>query len=199
MIRKPTLILLAVFVVMLAVAVFLQRTPGMNESQQTPSVTPYPKLLAGLASADVTQIGFETSQPAGQWQIEKNSGQQWVFSEANGKTVDAGKVEQLLSSLTSMNVINSLEATTDLQPLGLDAPVATVVLTGKDGESYTLHVGNLTPPETGYYLQLNDGAPVVADKYAVEDVLNLLQPDQLAVATPTSPAPMEAISLTPTP
>ncbi len=81
----------------------------MNESQQTPSVTPYPKLLAGLASADVTQIGFETSQPAGQWQIEKNSGQQWVFSEANGKTVDAGKVEQLLSSLTSMNVINSLE------------------------------------------------------------------------------------------
>lgn len=199
MIRKPTLILLAVFVVMLALAVFLQRTPGVKDSQQTPSVTPYPKLLAGLASAEITRIDVERSQPAEQWQIERNSGQQWVFSEANGKTVDAGKVEQLLSTLTSTNVINALEATTDLQPLGLDAPAATIVLTGKDGESYTLHVGNLTPPETGYYLQLNGGAPVIADKYAVEDVLNLLEPDQLAVATPTSPAPTEALALTPTP
>lgn len=199
MIRKPTLILLAVFVVVLALAAFLQRTPVAQDSQRSPSVTPYPKLLTGVSPADITRIGVEKSQPAGQWQIEKNSNQQWVFSEANEKTVDAGKVEQLLSSLTSMNVINSLEATTDLQPLGLDAPTATILLTGKGGESNTLHVGNLTPPETGYYLQLNDGAPVIADKYAVEEVLNLLQPDQLAAATPTSLAPAEAVSLTPTP
>lgn len=194
MIRRPTQIMLALFAILLALAVFLQRTAILGERRQTPTATTYPKLIEGVSPAEIIRFEIEDSQAVLRFQLQKNADNQWVFNEDASKQVDQGKVQELISTLISLNVLNTIDPATALQVLGLDSPRAIITLTTSSGESKAVRIGNLAPPETGYYLQLNGNVPVIVNKFSVESLLDLLRPDHLAAVTPT---PMLAGTATP--
>lgn len=196
MIRRPTQIMLALFAILLALAVFLQHTAILGESRQTPTATTYPKLIEGVSPAEISRFEIEDSQAEQRFQLQKNADNQWVFTEDASKQVDQGKVQELISTLISLNVLNTIDPATALQVLGLDTPRAIITLTTSSGESKAVRIGDLAPPETGYYLQLNGNTPVIVNKFSVESLLELLQPDHLAAVTPT---PMLPVTATPIP
>jgi hypothetical protein len=68
----------------------------------------------------------------------------------------------------------------------------------QDGKQKTVYIGKLTPTKSGYYARLEDGNPVVVSKYAVENLINLLDKPPIATPVPTFPA-AEFGEVTPTP
>ncbi|RPJ39255.1 MAG: hypothetical protein EHM21_15880 [Chloroflexi bacterium] len=59
------------------------------------------------------------------------------------------------------------------------------------GKQAVLRIGNATPVDSGYYVRLDEQAPVVVEKTTIDGTLDLLQ-STLPTATPAPTQPAEA-------
>lgn len=61
-----------------------------------------------------------------------------------------------------------------------------------------MKIGNITPTTAGYYVQLDNHAPVVIDKTSMDEILNNINRQALSPATATPlPAQVTPGSMTP--
>ncbi len=204
MIRRSTWIALALFAVLAGVAYGATRYKlQKSEGEATPSATPVE--LVSFSLNDVVGVEIQgpgqtvvlrRSDPKADWQVVQPAPQGNEFA-------DQQRIISAVYSLIAPSVLTTLSNTSDLKALGLDKPTYIIKVRLKDGQTWQMNVGNQTPIQSGYYVQVGKQIAVV-DKYSLSSVLELLQSPPLATPFPTpevteqtTPVP-SAPTLTPT-
>ena len=191
MIRRTTWILLGIFLILLVVLFFLQRSGLTGETEATPTdpVTflfdPQGKSITGLRVAD--RIGKVV-------EVQKVAGSIWTLLEPVGEQADTGRIESAIAQVESLRILTTLKTALKLDTIGLNPAAYQITITLDDEQQQTAFVGNLTPTQSGYYVLLVGQPEVVVDKTAIDGLLNLLT-DPPILRTPTS---SPASELTPT-
>lgn len=183
MVRKQTWILLVVFVILLGAAFYLQKNPLPKAESATPSPTAQAQMIPGLAGDQIVKIELKDGQ-GNATQIEQDPLGNWALGPDGKQKIDTGVAEQARAGLTSAMVQASLPAGMDLKAISLNAPTHTITVTTKDGKQTVILVGSETPTASGYYIQVDNQAPVVVDKGAIDSLVNLLNKDSLITPTP---------------
>ncbi len=181
MIRRGTLIVLGVFILLIGATWYLEWSPaGQARVRGTPTATAYPKLVA-LGSSDLMKVELKNGN--GTLAIKRNLNNTWSFADDQNTPADQGKVQELLSNLTDLQAISAQNANA-LDTFGLVTAnqVLTVQTTAK---TMVIKVGKETPTTSGYYVQVDNNPPVVADKVTMDQILTLMTRQALLPATAT--------------
>ncbi len=189
MIRRSTILVLVVFVVVLAAGIFLTELPTAARllETETPTATVMPKLLSGWPVDRATSINVESVEN-GAFHLQRVNGGSWTVAGLE-TSIDPGKVEELISTLSALENIDTLPASTGLDTVGLQSPAYTLSLTGSGGETEIVQIGNVTPTESGYYVRLNQGDVVLVRKSSMDEVLGLLSVEHLIVQSTETAVP----------
>jgi hypothetical protein len=184
MIRRGTLIVMIILVVLIGVTWLLEWSPsGKARTRGTPTSTPYPSLFSwDVDNLNIIDITISGNIPV---TLRRNPDDTWGFSVPQGLIADQGQVLQLISSLQTINVQASLDSNVSLDMLGLENPPQVFKLQTSDGTNYILKIGQITPTNMGYYCQVNDNPVVVLSKGAIDSLLELATVDALLLPTPT--------------
>ncbi len=196
MIRRGTLVVLVIFVLLIGVTWYLEWSPaGQARTRGTPTATAYPRLIE-LGTGEL--MGLELKSSSGTFGIKRNLNDTWSFTDDQNTPADQGKIQQLLASLTGLQSEATLDAKT-LDAFGLVSAYQVLTIQTTNGTS-VMKIGNVTPTTTGYYVQLDKHAPVVIDKSSLDEILNSMNRQALSPATATPiPAQVTPGSETPSP
>lgn len=150
---RTTFILGGIFLallLLLAVAI----TIGPESGDQGRAL--FPELLKATGvdvnpGENILAIRLERSKPEKQTLVLKREGQggNWVFEEPFRGTADGFAVNSLVRAVLEGRREEDRDAGAGASQTGLDEPVATVTLTGKDGKDHSLVVGRTVPGATG--------------------------------------------------
>src|SRR5512133_2731660 len=113
MIKKPTLILVGILIILAAFAWWTQKNPSVLKGDVTATPTTVANPLAGWNFEDTRMVKYEN--PAGQ-PLTLRMGKdfnKWSIDQSTDTPADAGKVIQMLAELRSMQPVAKLESTTD--------------------------------------------------------------------------------------
>lgn len=194
MVKKQTWVLLAVFLVLAGIALFLKYNPKgiASEKDATPLPTDIP--IEYLIPKQESVASLTISSRGGEIVGLEARGGKWVGIKPVEAEADQASVGEAISQLTAITVLAHL----DLRPedTGLLSPANTIVVGFSDGTSMKVQIGDATPTKTGYYARKEDGSILVVDKYGVDALLNLLISPPFEDTPTPSPAPP---TQTPTP
>jgi hypothetical protein len=193
MIRRPTWILLAIFVVVLAAAWLWQRSQT-NKVEEEPTATPAPRLL-DLDTSTIRDVKLEDAQGK-QLYLRRIGGGNWIMTEPDRQNVDLEKVNGVVEQLGFAEVISELSTPPAQDQTGLGKPAYKLTITDQSGKKYLIEIGVETPTQSGYYIR-KDGVVYVADKFGIDSLVDMLEnpPIQPPTATATgSQAPQEVIT-----
>jgi hypothetical protein len=196
MIRRGTLVVLGIFILLIGVTWYLEWSPsGQARPIGTPTATVYPRLIE-LGTGEL--MGLELKDSSGTFGIKRNLNDTWSFTDNQNTPADQGKIQQLLASLTGLQSEATLDAKT-VDAFGLVSANQILTIHTTNGTS-VMKIGNKTPTTTGYYVQLDNHAPVVIDKSSLDEILNSMNRQALSPATATPlPALVMPGSETPSP
>jgi hypothetical protein len=181
MIRRSTLIVLGILVLLIGATWYLEWSPtGKARARGTPTATAYPKLIV-LGSSDLMKIEMKSS--SGTFAIKRNLNETWSFADDQNTPADQAKIQQLLANLTDLQSISALDANS-LDAFGLVTPnqILTVQTTGG---TTVMKIGKPTPTGSGYYVQIDNKPPLVADKVTMDQIINLMNHQALMPDIPT--------------
>lgn len=202
MIRRSTLVVLGVFILLVVLAWALQ-----NRQAAAPDATPTAtqEALIRLAVADLASLRIVGPDGAALYLSRDASGSWTLIQPALEGVVDSAQVDANLSQLVSASPLTRLEAAVGLETVGLVTPQYVIRLQSRSGDEILLEVGDETPTQSGYYVQVDNAAVLVAQKFAVQAVINMLkqiplQPTPTPEASPTPEGTgTPVVELTPTP
>ena len=180
MIRRSTLIVLLLFVALLAVVFYLQRSDTMQEAEATPSEEN--PLLFSLDS-EITSLRLE-HVGSGVVEIEKDQDGIWQLVWPQAEATDIAAVEAGISQLLSLRIVSALGQELGLAEAGLSPPVYRVLIRLADGSQELMAVGKETPTGSGYYVQVTNRGMFVISKFSLDPFLRLVdQPPFQPTAT----------------
>lgn len=188
MIRRSTLVIITLFVIMLAVAIYLTRSGKLNQAQVQPTVDK--KNFLSIPVDLIHQIKIEDA--TGKYvTVERGSDGKWILVDPQLSPSDSTRIEQAINQFITMSVITTLEAGLAPEAVGMNPASSTITIYKTDGGLIKVQVGNVTAIGNGYYARLDQQAMQVVGKYALDQMLNLLSTPPVIV-TPT-------LTFTPTP
>ncbi len=184
MIRKHTWILLGVFALLVAFMLYLQKNPLPSSASKTPSPTPAALVLNGWSANDIVWMELKVSQGSTIQLIQDAQGI-WTLGPGGKEKVDTGLAEEIKSQVVEMRTTAALPAGYQLDVIGLNAPARVLTLRNKQGKQTEIRFGKADPTDSGYYVQVDNQAPVLVDKTTADGTLDLFNN---ALPTPT-PSP----------
>ena len=182
MIRRPTWILLALFVVVLGAAWLWQRSQTNNVKEE-PTATPAPNLL-DMDSTNIRDLKLEEAQGK-QLYLRKIGVGNWIMTEPERANVDLEKVNSVVEQLLSAEVLNELSTPPAADQTGLDKPAYILTITDQSGKKSVIQIGSETPTQSGYYIG-KEGTVYVADKLGIDSLVDLLKNPPVAPPTATT-------------
>lgn len=191
MLRRSTLIVLFLFVIVLGIAVYLQRNPLSNADEALPTSTPASDLFA-LGATSIVSLRVENA--AGQYiELAKGEAEGWnIISPVSG-LADNSKVDSALLQMSSIKILSHLDPAPALSAMGLENPANKITIGLDDNRTLQLDVGVETPTRSGYYIRLDGGGPVVVPKYSIDTIIGFLENPPISA----TPVPTETVVLTP--
>jgi hypothetical protein len=207
MVRRSTLILVVVFVILVGFAWILQHNQtNQQEIVATTMPTTTAAYLYNLNGRQVDDINItDSSGNQVEFYLDSTSGN-WVIRDKPTEQADSFQIESITAQLLVLQAVETLIQPPPLNSIGLELPTYTITLTTADGGQLVTNVGSITPIGSGYYVKVGTDKIVIVDKVVMDDVLSLLtNPPLLPTATPeavfTEPvSPTESINIgTPTP
>lgn len=181
MIRRTTWFLLAIFVVLLGVLLYLQRNPLEKEVEATP--TPE-MILLSLDREQITRLEIKDTQ-GNQITFVKNADGSWGLADPPATLGSDSAVQSILSRLEGLSAVSVLSGQVQDSVLGLDQPRYEVTVSTSDGNKQTIYIGVQTPTGSGYYIQVGDGPVYVISQFSVDTLLTPLT-DPASVTTATA-------------
>jgi hypothetical protein len=208
MIRRNTWIVLGVFILLLALAIFWDRIPALNPPEATPTAMPVAESLFEFTADEVQQLTLNgiAGETAVYQLDEEGTWKLTTSQDTGGKELDSEEVSYAVEQLARWQPLASIEAITELQAIGLIDPATRITVTLSDGEEVQVGVGDETVTGSGYYVHVGGQQPQIISITNVEEVTNLLYSPPMLEATPTPnaeptqtlPAPTLSPALTPT-
>ena len=184
MVKKSTLILLIIAVLLVVAYVLLQNQGGLDFSSHSdePTATPLPNFIqleaSNLVSLKLTRHEQEdliiSKTADGGWQIN-----------VPGASITEGNIAQIMTEFNAIQVKQQFNLDLDLTTLGLDNPQYIFTLTQGDGTQHIIKIGNANPLNTDYYAQLDAGAPVLVSQGSIDNIVSIIE----SAATPPTPTP----------
>lgn len=112
-------------------------------------------LVLSLKEEDVT--GLEIDTASDHLVLEREDGNAWRVAAPVSDTADEGTVRRLLTQLTTMSVVRSMEDVGDDAAIGLTKPSVRVVVHRRDGGGADVAFGDAAPTGAGVYARRDDG------------------------------------------
>lgn len=194
MIRRSTWIFVAVFMGLLGITVYLQRS-GFLEEEAEPLPTPRPQLL-NIDASLIRHIELESADGE-RVILDRDAQGAWQLIEPAGKQIgNPTSLDAVINAIASLQALNALENAIAADVIGLSPAAYTLTVRTNDGRQLVLHFGSKTPTGSGYYVQNENGKLFVISTLNFESVFKLLS-DPTILVTPTpeiSPTPAAATS-----
>ena len=191
---------MAVFIVLLGAAFLLQKT-NILKPASTPTATPNPPLLGNI-NDPITSVRL-ADQHGLDIVAKLGNNNQWAIDQPAGLQISQGSMQEILSDFDGMSIQSALMSPLPLESTGLQLPAYTITITYQSGQSHVIKVGNLTPTQSGYYVQLDTGNTVIVNQSGIDNVVELLKSvtytptPTLPTVTSTPQASPPAASITP--
>lgn len=189
MLRRSTVVVLIVFLVLLGVAVYLQRNP-LSETTETASTPTLAPDLFAFGTATINKVRVENNEGKAV-ELVKNGVDNWDITSMG--PADASKVGPAITQLSTAKILSKLEPVPALSVVGLNPPVNKITIGLDDGRVLDLDVGVETPTKSGYYVRVEGEEPVVVYRYSVISILDMLE------EPPLSPTPLITETVMPLP
>lgn len=183
MIRRSTWILLAIFLLVLAGAWGFQRYQAGRPAPATS--TPSSEALLQIEANTLANLRIEDSQGKA-LVLGRDAAGMWTIVEPQSEwQTDSAGVESGITQLLALQSQFTLEMPDDLAKYGLLQPAYQITINLNGGENHVLLVGNEAPAVSGYYVQLDGGAPRVVSRFSLDPIINMLNnPPYQATETP---------------
>jgi hypothetical protein len=118
--------------------------------------------------------------------LTRNAEANWEILFPEAGLADQTKVSALESQIGSLMSISAIGSISNLEDFGLAVPAYTIKLEYSNGEIYQLAIGNSTPTNSGYYVQVDRGQVMVVSKYSLDAITGLITlPPYPSTPTPT--------------
>lgn len=194
MIKKPTLVLLIIFVVMSAGVYFWQG----YRPEISPTAEPNIQFLFETGGRKVNGIIIYDSL-GGRVELKKTNEDTWILVAPADGAADETRIQSAVSEIESLRILSKLESSPEKEMVGLERPSFYIKVTYEDGQQNLVMIGDATPTGSGYYVSL-EGNPVwVVNKFGVDNLLELLK-DPPIIKTPAStPTILPEMTSTPEP
>jgi len=183
MIKKNTLILLIIMLVLVATFILLQQKGWLDFTEENgPTATPVPAFV-NLDINSINEILF-TSSNNEDIVISRVDDMSW---EINGKTgqISPGNVAEIVSQITSLRTLTVLDIAPEGSATGLDIPTYTFTFSLTDGTVLEINIGTSNPTQTGYYAQVYFNKVVVVPKAGIDRIVEIINASkQLPTPTP---------------
>jgi len=188
MIRRSTWILVGLFIIVLVVALYLQRSDRQAGAEATP--TPGVSYLFDGLEGDIQRLTI--SAAAGDTvEVEGGPDGSWTLVEPAGQQADETRIGSVVSQVQNLQVVSELGDPPALNVIGLNPPAYRLAVTGADGQERVAFIGDVTPTESGYYAHREEGPVVVVSKAAMDSLLGLLETLPVVPSTPAATAEVE--------
>lgn len=194
MIRKPTFVLLVIFIVMSAGVLIWQKSQSRPELSAT--TEPAIQFLFETGGRKVNGIIIYDTL-GGRIELENTNEAGWSLVEPSNGAADESRIQSAVSEIESLRILSKLESPPEKELVGLDKPAYYMKVIYEDGQHDLVMIGNETPTGSGYYVSLDGGPVWVVNKFGVDNLLELLK-DPPVIRTPT-PTPTILSDLTATP
>jgi len=174
MIRRNTWILLAVFVLLLAVLFILQQ---QGEESPDEAAVPTTVVRSNLFSFSIDEVtGFRIESQEGLVVEAEKAGEVWqlVQPETGAGEVDQTRVEGLIAQLASIRLLTEGDIIASLSDLQLQSPPYRLAVGLAGGERVDLAIGSSSVTNTGYYVSLDGGPPSLVSKSVLDSFIGLL-------------------------
>ncbi len=182
MIRKPTWITLAIFILLLVFAILwpqLRPEESIPESTQTlesPWFIPFSELIG---------IKVENFEEGKTVELQKDPEGQWNEVGGSQGQADEEIIERSINWLASPVIARELSTEGGLDQFGLDEPKGIITVTFTDGTTNVLLIGDVTVPGSMRYVKMPHSSRVLLiDKSVVNSVMELVDGDWLLTPLP---------------
>lgn len=190
--RQSTVIYLVLFLVLIGAYYYLNNREEPADIALTLEPTTEVSYLFTAEDGLPTSIRIE-SKAGDTVEVARNPENAWALILPREATADQASAEAAASQVTTMQILDRLP---DIDPeiIGLTDPDYNILVKFTSGVERNVKIGVITPTESGYYVQSNDGETVIVSKSSVDALLGLLNnPPYLETPTPSP------IALTETP
>ena len=205
MLKRSTLILLGIFILLLLAFIFWQRYHKEEQAEITPTMEQELLISQEMNVSDlrIEGVGGKVVE------VARDDEGLWKLSIPEGFETDATSVESAIAQLYNLQVLSEFDQGLDLGGAGLLVPVYRITIVSKNGEEVVLDIGKVTATGSGYYVRKGGKEILVVSKYSLDSLLNLVENPPIipiptsteAVIDETAPAPLssEIPSVTSTP
>ena len=181
MIRRNTWILLIVLVALVGAAFYLNNQKKTSATPATPASQQY---LFTSQDGNPTDIKIEDTAAGHSVEIARDSTGTWVVKAPTAAAASQGQAEAAATQITSLSLFGNVQLGLDV--VGLDKPAYVMTVTFDSAKTHKVLIGEVTPIQTGYYVQVDGGRVEVADKSGIDSLVGMLTaPPYLATLTPT--------------
>jgi hypothetical protein len=191
MIKRSTWIVILVLVLISALAWYLNQPDNALEKigagTPTPSVTIAP-IFYLIETSDGTLTSITVTKPSGESATLSSVGGVWMVTSPYEGLADQNTAAQFVSGASSIRITATLDQHPEPAVIGFDTPTL-IEFTFAEGKTKIVTIGKSTPTETGYYIQIDDRAIQVAEKYTLDLLIDLaVTPPFMFTATPSPTA-----------
>lgn len=192
MIRRSTVVYITILLALAAAYYYLNNREQPPDIDVTPGSTEEISYLFKAEEGIPTLIQIE-SRSGETVEVARNAGNAWALVQPVESDAEQGAAEAAATQLTTMRILDRISEV-DSELVGLAEPAYILTAGFDNGTERTLHIGVVTPSESGYYVQEASGGEVlIVSRSAVEALLRLL------TNPPYSQTPTPALSETATP
>jgi hypothetical protein len=190
MIRRSTVVYITILLAVLTVYLYMNYRNQSAGSTPTPGPTNEVNYLFSAEEGIPTSILIQ-AKSGETIELARNSENAWALKQPAAAAAEQGSSEAAASQVMTMRI---LEKITKIDPelVRLREPEYILNVKFNNGTERTVHIGVVTPTESGYYVQDSTGGDVfIISKNSVDALLGLLTaPPYLETPTP-SLAPSE--------
>jgi hypothetical protein len=182
MIRKPTWIALAIFIVLLVFAILWPR----SRPQETASeITPTPEPPWSYPFSELVGFTVENFEKGKMIEFQKDAEGQWEQTKPIEGQADGTLIEQTIKWLAAPIVDRELLSEGDLVPFGLNEPIASITVAFTDGTTNHLQVGDVAVTGSMRYVKMSHSSRILLiSKFDVNSVLDMVDGDWLLTPLP---------------
>jgi hypothetical protein len=173
MIRRSTVVYITILLALAAVYYYLNNRGQPADIEITPGSTEEISYLFKAEEGIPTRLLIQ-SRSGEAVEVARNAGNAWALVQPVETEAEQGSAEAAASQLTTMRILERI-SNVDSELVGLAEPEYILTAGFDNGTERTLHIGVVTPSESGYYVQDASGGEVfIVSRSAVEALLRLL-------------------------